>query len=100
MTRARRVDANQPAVVRALRAVGATVQDLSAVGGGCPDLLVGWRGINLAVEVKDGRKPPSQRPLTPDEERWHATWRGRVNTVLSVAEALALLGIDEAGFVA
>lgn len=32
-----RVDANQSEVVAALRAVGATVQHLHMVGGGCPD---------------------------------------------------------------
>jgi hypothetical protein len=31
------------------------------VGRGVPDLLVGWRGTNLLLEVKDGNKPQSAR---------------------------------------
>lgn len=39
--RAAKVDKNQPEIVEALRAEGAVVQHLHAVGVGCPDLLVG-----------------------------------------------------------
>lgn len=67
MRRAARVDANQAAIAEALRSCGATVQLIHTVGKGCPDLLVGFGGINLLLEVKDGSKPPSKRKLTPDE---------------------------------
>ena len=49
-----RVDANQPVIVAALRAIGATVQHLHAVGQGCPDILVGYDGVNFLMEIKDG----------------------------------------------
>ncbi len=55
MRRAANVDRNQPEIVAALRAAGATVEYLHAVGGGCPDLLVGYRGANYVLEVKEGR---------------------------------------------
>lgn len=87
----RRVDANQAAIVSALRNVGASVQILSEVGKGCPDLLVGWRGINLLFECKDGSKPPSKIKLTPDELEWHSTWMGQVTVVVSPSEAVAML---------
>jgi hypothetical protein len=93
MRRTPRTDANQAAIVSALRAVGASVQVLAAVGGGCPDLLVGHRGVNYVVEVKDGRKPLSARRLTPAQERWHREWRGRACVVASVEQALAAIGI-------
>jgi len=67
MRRAARIDANQPAIIAALRSIGATVQPLHAVGGGCPDLLVGLRGRNILMEVKDGARPPSERRLTADQ---------------------------------
>ena len=96
MRRAAKVDANQSEIVAAFRKAGATVQPLHAVGLGCPDLLVGFRGVNYAIEVKDGAKPPSARKLTPDQVSWHDTWRGQVAVVKSIEEALALLGICEA----
>ena len=76
MRRAAKIDANQTQVVEALRAAGATVQSLAAVGQGVPDLLVGFQGKTLLMEVKDGRKPPSQRQLTEDQLKWHGAWRG------------------------
>lgn len=91
--RAAKVDANQPAIVAALRQAGASVAPLHMVGSGFPDLAVGYRGVNHLLEVKDGAKPPSARKLTPDETEWHATWRGSVRIVSSVPEALAVLGI-------
>lgn len=89
--RAARVDDNQPEIVRAFQRMGATVQHLHAVGGGCPDLCVGFRGVNLFVEVKDGSKPPSARKLTPSQSEWHAAWKGQVAIVSSVEEAIDLL---------
>ena len=91
MHRAAKADANQGEIVQALRQMGASVQHLHTVGAGCPDLLVGFRGVNLLVEVKDGEKVPSKRKLTPDEERWHDNWRGQVAIVESVDDAVALL---------
>jgi hypothetical protein len=89
MRRAARTDANQTAIVAALRAAGASVQHLHAVGEGCPDLLVGLRGKNYLVEIKDGAKSPSQRGLTPDQQAWHLLWRGDPVTVLhSVEQAI------------
>ena len=76
MRRAAKIDANQTAVVQALRQLGATVQSLAAIGDGCPDLLVGYRGQTLLLEVKDGSKPPSARRLTPDQLAWHGKWQG------------------------
>lgn len=91
MRRAARVDANQALIVGGLRACGASVQILSAVGQGCPDILVGFRGRNLLMEVKDGSKPPSDRKLTKDQIEWHAAWRGHVVVVENVEQAIAAL---------
>ena len=95
MTRfARQVDANQTAVVEALRRVGALVQHLHTVGGGCPDLLVGFRGKLWLLEVKDGRKPPSARALNDAELEWHRRWAGYpVVTVTSPLDALKAIGV-------
>lgn len=91
--RAAKVDANQSEIVKALRGIGATVQILSDVGGGCPDLLVGRQGKNYLLEIKDGAKVKSARKLTPHQVDWHGEWRGQVSIVESVDDALAVVGV-------
>ena len=93
MRRAAKVDANQREVVVALRGAGASVQLLHAVGEGCPDLLVGYKGLNMLLEVKDGSKPPSAQKLTPQQEIWHRDWRGHRVVVNSTEAALAAIGV-------
>lgn len=91
MRRSSKIDANQPEIVAGLRQLGASVQVLSAVGQGCPDILVGWHGKNVLLEIKDEEQMPSKRKLTPDQEHWHTMWRGQVAVVKSLAEALTVL---------
>lgn len=96
MRRAAKVDANQAVIVDALRTVGASVHSLAAVGGGIPDLLVGYRRATYLLEVKDGSKPPSQRELTPDQVKFHGDWFGGPCVVVnSVPEALAAVGASK-----
>lgn len=87
----KRTDANQTAIVSAFRKLGATVSITSALGKGFPDLVVGYRGQNFLVEIKDGSKLPSAQKLTPDETKWHETWRGQITIIRSVDDVLALL---------
>ena len=91
MRRRARTDSNHAEIVEALRRAGCTVQSLAAIGDGTPDLLVGYGGRNLLVEVKDGAKSPSRRRLTPDESTWHTAWAGQVAVASTVAEALAVI---------
>jgi hypothetical protein len=75
--KAPRRDASEPGIVRALTALGCSVQPLS--GKGVPDLLVGVRGMNLLLECKAPAGPKggtSHRDLNEDQRHWHATWRG------------------------
>jgi len=91
MRRAARVDENQGLIVKALRACGATVRIITQ-GDGIPDLLVGYRGHTILMEVKDGDKTPSQRKLTEAEQNFFDTWTGgKLLIVNSVDEALAVL---------
>lgn len=94
MRYAAKIDRNQPEIVGALRAVGASVEPLHRVGKGCPDLLVGFRGVNYLLEVKDGELAPSDRKLTKSQKEWHPAWRGKVVVVKSVDEALEVIGVD------
>ena len=86
--RAAKVDANQAEIVAALRKVGATVELLHRVGGGCPDLAVGYKGANYFIEVKDGK-----RELSSVQVEWHGSWRGAVAVASNVDEALAIIGV-------
>lgn len=83
------VDANQPEIVAALRAVGATVQHLHEVGQGCPDILVGFKGSNYVLEIKNSLR---DWKLTPAEEVWLAQWRGQAHIVETAENALRIIG--------
>lgn len=86
--RAAKVDINQPAIVAALRDAGASVEPLHRVGAGCPDLLVGIRGQNYLLEVKNGKGK-----LNDIQQKWHPAWRGQVAVVTTPEEALTVIGL-------
>ncbi len=82
-------DANQSGIIKALRRCGASVVDLHAVGGGVSDLLVGWRGENLLLEVK-----VAKGVVRESQSEFMATWKGRPPIVVrSELEALAAIGV-------
>ena len=86
MRRAARIDANQEAVVIALRAAGAYVWII-----GLPvDLLVGYKSHTFLVEIKDGPK----KRLTALQEAFFAKWDG--GTLIRVdgpEAALRMIGV-------
>lgn len=89
--RAAKVDSNQGEIMKALRKLGASVQPLHGVGMGCPDLLVGFRGANFLMEIKDGDKVPSKQRLTSWQEKWHRVWDGQACVVTCPEDAIAVL---------
>jgi len=86
--RAAKVDRTQAEITKALRDCAITVQPLHAVGQGVPDLLAGYRGVNVLLELKDGEAVPSKQRLTVDEAEWHARWAGQVAVVGSAEQAI------------
>jgi hypothetical protein len=91
MRYAARIDANQEHIVSALRAHGATVRIVTQ-GNGLPDLLVGYKGFTLLLEVKDGNKVPSARKLTPAEQKFFDEWTGGMLAIVNSAdEAIEIL---------
>jgi Holliday junction resolvase len=91
MRYANRIDANQNQIVDAMRKVGAVVRIISQ-GDGIPDLLVGYKGFTILMEVKDGDKVPSARKLTEAEQKFFDDWQGGMLVVVnSVEEALEIL---------
>lgn len=88
MRRAARVDANQEQIVKALRKAGATVLITSQLKN-CFDILVGYKGINYIMEIKDENQPPSKRRLTEGEQGFKDKWKGgEYYIVINIDEAL------------
>lgn len=84
--RAYRVDSNQKDIVTALRNEGFAVQHLHSVGAGCPDILVGYEGINVLIEIKEG-----DGKLTPAQVLWHKSWQGQVAIAKDKQEAIEIV---------
>jgi Holliday junction resolvase len=86
-----RTDTGQREIVQALRDIGASVEVLSGVGNGCPDLLVGWRRQNYLLEVKS-----EKGSLTQDQVRWWRLWGGDPPyLVRNVSDAYQAIGMKE-----
>jgi hypothetical protein len=87
-------DGTQDAIVAALKAAGATVQDLSRIATpGVPDLLVGYKGRNFLIECKPEEGTKKQLSLRPSQEKWHGDWQGQVDVARSPETALKIIGI-------
>jgi hypothetical protein len=85
-------DRNQRLIIDALEKVGAEVTITSGVGGGCGDLLVGFRDLLHALEVKRPESPE----LNANEVAWHRRYRRVakrcVHVVTTPEEALRAIG--------
>jgi hypothetical protein len=77
-------DDNEVEIVNALRAIGASVAHLSSKG--IPDLLVCFKNKLFLMEVK---KPKAK--LTPDQIKFHESWKGEIYIVRTVQEAIEIL---------
>jgi hypothetical protein len=94
MRRAAKIDANQNAIVDQLRGIpNLSVAITSKLGAGFPDLVIGYKGINYLIELKDGKKPPSAQKLTLPEQFFHTLWKGQISTCANLTEILAVLKI-------
>ena len=94
MRRAARVDANQAAIVKALRKAGVSVLDLSMLGDGCPDLLCATTQRQELIEVKRPKSPGRpQGTLTDDQIAFMQDWPRPVYVVMTIEEALRAMGL-------
>jgi hypothetical protein len=83
----KKVDANQLEIVKALEAIGAEVLEI----GWPVDLLVGYRGVNWLLEVKDPEKVPSETKLTPEQVIFFRDWRGQRDQVFTATQAIRVV---------
>ena len=91
MRRVAKVDSNHTEIVNGLRKYGASVLQTHQLKN-CFDILVGYKGVNIIMEIKDGNKPPSQIKLSPGEQKFKDTWKGgEYHIVLSLEDAINVL---------
>jgi hypothetical protein len=88
MRRAAKRDVNEPEIIAALKAIGATVKQLNDTNA--PDLAVGFRGVNYFIEVKY-----KYGKLSDGQRDWHEGWNGQSATVWNVEQALQVIGAIE-----
>ncbi|MEI6225758.1 MAG: hypothetical protein WCS72_13445 [Deltaproteobacteria bacterium] len=84
-------------IIRALTALGCSVQPLS--GKGVPDLLVSLNGRMLLMECKAPAGPlggVSGRGLTKDQQKWWRTWQTPIWLCRTVDHAIAV-AVQELG---
>jgi hypothetical protein len=86
-----RRDDNHTDIVGTFRAIGFSVLDTANLGGGAPDIMVSNRLNTWAIEIKDGKKPPSARKLTEAEQTFKDTWQGKFAIITSVDDVLNLV---------
>jgi len=88
MRRIYRVDESKKEIVKAIKKAGASVLSLDPIGGGCPDILVGYRNKDTLMELKTGNGE-----VRASQRTWHHRWRGRpVVVVRTPEEALMAIG--------
>lgn len=86
MRYAKRVDQNQDQVISALRAAGAYVWII-----GLPvDLLVGYKGKTILVEIKNGSKKRLTKLQADFFENWSGSTLARID---SPEAALRMIGV-------
>lgn len=87
-----RADGNAAGIWGFARRLKASVQVLTNVGFGCPDGLVGFRGRNLLVEIKEPGKD-----LSDAQVDWTGRWRGAPVAVVRTGDDLVRLLLDVPG---
>lgn len=82
-----RRDAIHKDIVTALISMGCSVRDLSQIGDGGPDLLLGLLGGDFQIEIKS-----EEGELSEDQMEFEEEWAGgRIHVVRSVLDAIDLV---------
>jgi hypothetical protein len=84
----KRVDENQKQIIHTFIALGASVLNLSRVGEGCPDILIGYKGVICLVEIKRDEKAAFTEPQIKFMQNWKG---GPVSRIDSVDAAIRLI---------
>lgn len=89
-----RKDKNQAEIVKVLEKVGASVIDTSIIGiAGFPDLVVGFRGVNYLLEVKNLENSYGRKGFNANQIAWKDKWNGVSPVIVTNPdEALKAIG--------
>jgi len=88
MTYAKKVDLNHTEIVKTFRELGATVFDASGIGRGFPDIVVGYNGHTVLVEIKSG----ANKKFTEAQLKFMSEWKGSaVNRIDDIGGAVRLI---------
>lgn len=90
----KRVDENQKQLVHTFIALGATVLNLSTVGRGCPDLLIGYRGKSVLVEIKRDAKASYTEPQIKFMQEWRGGAVSRIDSVDAAIRLIKMLDME------
>ena len=90
----KRVDENQKQLVHTFIALGASVLNLSTVGRGCPDLLIGYRGKSVLVEIKSGSKATFTEPQVKFMQEWRGGTVSRIDSVDAAIRLIKMLDME------
>jgi hypothetical protein len=74
--------------------LGASVLNLSTVGRGCPDLLIGYKGKSVLVEVKRNDKSTYTEPQVKFMQEWRGGAISRIDSVDAAIRLIKLLDLD------
>lgn len=87
-------DANELEIVKALLKLGCTVMRADQV-----DLIVGYKGINYLMEVKNPKNKPKKATsltkyyIAPHQQSLQDTWQGQIAVIETLEQALEVIGI-------
>ena len=87
--RAAKTDDNQKEVVALFRKLGWYVLIVSQLKN-CCDIIVSKGGETYAIEIKDGKKPPSARKLSIGEQKFKNEWLGKWRLVETESDVIKI----------
>ena len=83
---AKKVDANQNALCKYAKSLGASVQYMHSVGAGFPDVILGYEGVNYLCEIKT-----EKGKLNALQVEWFKNWKGQAVVVRTESDIKMLL---------
>jgi hypothetical protein len=92
--RGKRIDSNQPDIVKALRAIPGVTVELDR-----DDIEVGYKGVNYWFEIKEPGKVSKRTgevipsALKPSQVRLRAEWKGHYSIVWSIDQIKKEIGL-------